>query len=436
MRFDSPRRRVAAVLFSISLIVTTLAAAGPFVSAQSSDLDTASLAQGHAQVVAQGMSAPPNTKSFWRVIKREIPIRTKAEAADNLMGGAGFIVAGDRAILVIDQKSKARTRLAPNESLFVPAGSIQTWASLDDKPASAYTLELVASGTSSDVPGGKIVYTDQKSFAIPEGDYVLALVRDVLAKNEKGKLPGGAHTTLIMAMAGSLAIQSDAKGAKPVTLTGGHAAVFTGNLTLKSAKDGSSYVAALIGPATGVSTVTPKATTPTAKPEKTKTPKATATPKKGGGKKTTPTPEAGATVTIGFSICPNGIRPETGVPGLAYCLPGNGYYDLSLIGPDGSVMNASEATATYVVWPNLKPGVYQLIVNLIPPGYDTFTLDGYLCCSTPGGFLITVDKNANIAGTIYVYQPYVPPPSPTAAPPTGPNTGNGGGGGDQSQPAG
>jgi hypothetical protein len=351
------------------------------------------------------------------------------------MGGAGFIVAGDRAVLVIDQKSKARTRLAPNESLFIPAGSIQTWASLDDQPAAAYTLELVASGTSSDVPGGKLVYADKKSFAIPEGDYVLGLVRDVLAKNEKGKLNKTSYNTLLMAMSGSLTIQSDAKNAKAVTLTGGHAAVFSGDLTIKSTKDGSSYVAALIGPATGVSSVTPAAKTPTPKPEKTKTPKATATPKKSGGKKSTPTPESGATVTIGFSICPNGVRPETGIPGLPYCGPGNGYYDLSLIDPDGKVMDASEATATYVVWPNLKPGVYQLIVNLIPPGYDAFTLDGYLCCSTPGGYLLTVDKNANVVGTIYVYQPYIPPaPTPTPAPPSGPE--NGGGGGNQSEAAG
>lgn len=445
MRVLTPRiRRLAAVLLSLGLIVAALASAGPYAGAQSSDLNTDSLALGHAQVVAQGMTAPPDTKSFWRVIKRTIPVRTKAEAADNLMGGAGFLVAGDRAILVIDQKSKARTRLAPGESLFVPASSIQTWASLDDKPASAYSLELVANGTSTDVPAGKIVYADQKPFAIPEGDYVLGLVRDILAKNEKGKLAQGSYSTLVMAMSGSMSIQSDVMGAGPVTLTGGHAAVFSGNLALKATQDGSSYVAALIGPATGVSSVTPEAKTATPKPtttatpkatktaeaKKSATPKATATPKKTTKTPTpTATPAPSAQVVIGVSLCPNGVRPEQGVPSLVYCGVGYGGYDLSLVAPDGTIANASEATATYVTWTGLNPGVYQLIVNLIPPGFDSFTLDGYLCCSTPGGFLLTVDEGANVAGTLYLYQPYVAPPPPpptptpdTSAPPPTPDT--------------
>lgn len=444
-------RRPLVVLLSFALIVASLASAGSFVFAQSSDLDTASLAQGHAQVVAQGMSAPPATKAFWRVVERSVPIRAKAQASDNLMGGTGFLVASDKAILVIDQKSKARTRLAPGESLFVAAGSIQTWASLDDKAAAeAYTLELVADGTSQDVPSGKIVYADKKSWAIPEGDYVLGLVRDILAKNEKGKIGKGTHSTLLLAMSGSVTVQSDAKGAKAVTVKGGSAAVFTGNLVITAGKSGGSYVAALIGPATGISNVTPVTSTPTpkttatatAKATKTPTPKKTATPKASATKKPkkTATPAPKAAVTIGLAVCPNGIRPETGVPGLMYCSAGYGYYDFSLIGPDGSVMPASAEAVNYVTWSNLNPGVYQLLINLIPPGFDSFTLDGYLCCSTPGGYLITVDKGAQVTGTIYVYQPYVPPPTPTPASNTTNPTGAGGGpdsgNGSGQQPAG
>jgi hypothetical protein len=103
-------------------------------------------------------------------------------------------------------------------------------------------------------------------------------------------------------------------------------------------------------------------------------------------------------------------------------------------------MPASAEAVNYVTWSNLNPGVYQLLINLIPPGFDSFTLDGYLCCSTPGGYLITVDKGAQVTGTIYVYQPYVAPPTPTPAAATGnPNdagSGQNGGNGSGQQPAG
>jgi hypothetical protein len=447
MRRSAPRyRRFAAVFLALALVGASLMSAGSFVFAKTDELNTKSIAQGHAQVVAQGMTAPPNTKSYWRAVKRSIPIRTKAQPADNLMGGAGFIVAGDRAILVIDQKYKTRTRLAPGESLFVSAGSIQTWASLDDKAASAYTLELVASGTASDIPNSKLIYADKKSFAIPEGDYVLDLVRDVLIKNEKGKLGKSSYTTLIMAMSGSISIQSDSKGAKAVTLKGGYAAAFSGNLTFKAGKDGASYVAAVIGPATGVSNVTPVTSTPTPKATKsaakaTKTPKskatATPTPKSKKKKTATPTAAPSAQVVIGIAVCPPGIRPESGVPGLVNCSAGYGGYDLNLVAPDGTVLtlaNASEVTGSYVAWTGLAPGEYQLIVQAIPPGYDSLTLDGYLCCSVNGGYALSVGDGAYVTGTMYFYQPYVAPtPVPTTAPP-----GNGadtGGVGDQ-QPAG
>ena len=428
-RVDLRARRSAAALFSLALIFAALSGAGSFASAQSDELNTASVAQGHAQVVAQGMTAPPSTKSFWRVVKRSIPIRTKAQPADNLQGGAGFIVAGHRAILVIDQKYKTRTRLASGESLFVTAGSIQTWASLDDQPASAYTLELAASGTSSDVPGGKIVYTDQKSFAIPEGDYVLDLVRDVLSGSEKGKIDQSSYHVLIMAMSGAITIQSDAKGAEASTIKGGQAQVFSGNLTLKSEKAGSSYVAAIIGPATGVSNVTPEAKTPTeaavatstpkpGKATETPTPIATAKPKKPKSKTATPTPAAApsAQVVIGIAVCPPGIRPESGAAGLVYCSAGYGGYDLNLVMPDGTVLtlaNASEVTGSYVAWTGLAAGDYQLIITAIPPGYDSVTLDGYICCSVYGGYSLSVGDGAYITGTLYFYQPYV---APTAVP--------------------
>src|SRR4051794_23952404 len=85
-----------AVAFMSALAVVAVVAA-------QSDLASPSPAQGTAQVVSQGMTAPPALRSSWRIVKRTIPLRAEARPSDRLEGSAGFLLADSAPIFVIDQ---------------------------------------------------------------------------------------------------------------------------------------------------------------------------------------------------------------------------------------------------------------------------------------------------------------------------------------------
>ena len=88
-------------------------------------------ARGTAQVIAQGLTAPPADKVAWRIIRQPIPERIDARPSNRMQASAGFLLADDTAIFVADQRTKLRTRLSPGEAQFVPSGANQTWASLE-----------------------------------------------------------------------------------------------------------------------------------------------------------------------------------------------------------------------------------------------------------------------------------------------------------------
>src|SRR3954454_4168172 len=152
--------------FAILLIVLA-ALAGPMLAAHTYGQD--SPATGDAQVIAQGLTAPPAERSAWRVVKQEIPTRLDAVPSVRMQSSTGFLLADGVDVFVVDQRTKLRTRLAPGEAQYVPAGANQTWASLDNGAGSAYTLELVDREVTRVSPGGDVVYASS-SFQTDPGD--------------------------------------------------------------------------------------------------------------------------------------------------------------------------------------------------------------------------------------------------------------------------
>lgn len=432
------RRRTPASLALAVMAAMTIAA----VVAAQSDLDTPSPASGTAQVISQGMTTRPDLRSAWRVVEREIPVRADARPSDRLEGSAGFLLADTGAIFVTDQDTKQRYRLAPGEAQFVPIGANQTWASLESKPATAYTIELAVRDNIDEAAEGDVIYKSG-SFGMAEGDYDLDLLRDTQPYNERSKLDATAFPTLVFVTQGQLEISSNKKGVKTQRLSAGEAGAFEGDLTLRTRSKGDAvYVAAVVSASLGGGrtstrpTPTPEPTeTPTPAPTETPTPEPTATPKpkktktptpeseedatptkaatKKPSKKRTPTPTAvpesrtgSAEFRLEVKLCPAGMRPET--LDTSECRDAEGGYSLALVTPYGDTLrlrDANRADPDYIRWSNLKAGEYQLVVRAFPDGYDASSLDGYVCCTEGGGYSIRFTPGLDVVGTLYFFPP-------------------------------
>ncbi|HRA48905.1 MAG TPA: hypothetical protein PK819_12620, partial [Thermomicrobiales bacterium] len=214
----------------------------------------------NAQVIAQGLTAPPAENSAWRVVQQKIPTRLDAVPSVRLQSSVGFLLSDDVDIFVVDQRTKLRSRLAPGQAQFVQTGANQTWASLATKAGTAYTLELVDRDVAKVAPGGEVIYTSG-SFTTPLGDYDLDLIRSEVAAGDKATIPASSYPMLILVTSGSATITS-AKHDDPIRLKAGQASVAKGDITIKPRGDKPvTFVAAVLGdPITGgddVPTVAP-----------------------------------------------------------------------------------------------------------------------------------------------------------------------------------
>ncbi len=258
---------------SIALIgaICAIMTFGTLVRAQDTDLTSPSPAEGHAQVVAQGMAAPAADRVAWRAVERTIPIRRDAVPSNRFADGAGFLVATGGPLFVTDQKTKVRLRLAKGEATFVPQGGNQTWASLSDKKTKAATLELVARDQVNEVESEKLI-DHSRSFAMPQGDYDLDLVRDSIGRNEISEVANGEFPLYLFVIEGNLEVRDNGGKGERVRLSAGEAAPFAGDIAVRGrSDDGATFVAGIIGPTIGGGSVasSPAATaepSPTAPP--------------------------------------------------------------------------------------------------------------------------------------------------------------------------
>ncbi len=230
-----------------ALVVALLAlgmAMGATAATRQLDNDAPSPATGHAQVVAHGVAELPADEVAWRVNRAAAPRPADAPAQDAL----GFVLADEDALLLNNLDSGAQARLAAGEAAFVPAGTRQEQIAFGDGPVDYVRIDLVPA---DDANGDELAYTGE-TFAAPDGDRDLDLVRDVLTEDEEAELSLGSDDVPALFFVTDGAVEvfpADDTNAAPNPLDAGQAAAVAGQVVIRAVgAGGATFIAAVIGP--------------------------------------------------------------------------------------------------------------------------------------------------------------------------------------------
>lgn len=229
-----------------AITLAALLALFPFVTLALFQLgpDAPSPASGHAQVIANGVSAMPAQTLAWRIVRDTAEPQDQSVSEERALG---FVLADQQAILIDDQSFNMRTRLGAGEASFVAAGAWQQRSSLAELPAQYYRIALVPIEQAQNAGGDELVFAGD-SFTAPGGDqFDFDLVRDVVRPNESSSIPEGNGPTVILVTDGMVDVSVDE--AAPIRLEPGEAANFLGDVTIRGVGlEPAAYVAAVIGP--------------------------------------------------------------------------------------------------------------------------------------------------------------------------------------------
>lgn len=409
-----PARRSSVTRFRFALLIFLALILGATGFSSTSALQNSS--DGDAQVIAQGLTAPPADRSAWRVVEQAIPARIDARPSDRLPSSTGFLLADVNPVFVTDQRTKLRTRLSPGEAQFVPTGANQTWANLDEGEGTAYTLELVDRDVVNSTAGGEIIYSSS-SFQMNPGDYDLDLIRANVPGGERSTVAEVDLPVLVLITDGSVEIRTS-RNDERVRLEAGEAIALRGELTIRArGEETATYVAAMVGDSVSggdpVPTVEPTSTQEEAQP--TRTPQAD---DDGGAERPTraptsgqrdeddrPSVDDGASVRIAVRLCRQDMTYFNLNP--RGCGKADGGFQLALVTPDGTRLRMSDASKidqSFVRWSGLNEGEYVLIVGTLPERYLSYSLDGFICCTTNEGYRIRIDDDSILDGTLYLFQ--------------------------------
>jgi hypothetical protein len=214
---------------------------------QEQQSDAPSPANGHAAVIAQGVSPMPAGEVAWDVTRASAP-KPMDEPDDRSLG---FILAEEDALQLVDRDTDAQTRLAAGEAAFIAQGAQQVQFSLSDGPVRYYRLSLLPAAEVGDDSGDNPVFTSE-SFAAPDGNRDIDLVRDVLEEDEETELNlgTGEAPALLLVTSGAVEILSvDDPAAQPTLVTAGQATTVADDVTIRATDpEGAAFVAVVIGP--------------------------------------------------------------------------------------------------------------------------------------------------------------------------------------------
>lgn len=301
-------------------------------------------AQGHAQVIAQGVAGMPADQVAWRVV---VDNAENVDTAQPLSRPLGFALADQDAIVINDVTVGTQNRLASGEASFTPDNQTQQRASLTDGSVSYFGISLVPAENASQATETKLVFGGD-GFAAPSNNHDIDLVRDVLARDESSTIADSGFPVLVLATKGTITIQS---GGEPSTLQAGDAAQLSGDLKITGTGNESAFVAAVIGP---------EVPTP---------------------------PRFTGTISVGVFSCPSDVTADDLNNGNADAFnscdglenAADAGFNTSLTGPNNTDIPFSSTTpgtrgATGVyVWPNLPFGDYTINEpSSLPAGFDTF----------------------------------------------------------------
>ncbi len=336
-------RRAASVggrVLLVSLSLLALAALPPGVAAQ--DANAPSPASGDLAVIAQGVAEMPADEIAWQVVRD-----TAASPEDAAMAAhtLGFVVATDDAILLTDETSDMKVRLAAGEAAFTADSARQQLASLGDGKTLYARLALVPADQAEATDSGLVFFTGD-AFPAPPGERDLDLIRGQ-ATDEVTALDPGPFPMLLLVIEGEIEVLPEDEA---LTMKKGRAAVFEGPVELR-ARQGSgpaTFVAAIIGPDVGET-----------------------------GGPTTPSANPTGSVTARVFVCPPGLSPvavqESTAPAslLADCGASSQPVTAPRLRavPGGSPAAGDEVAPGVFLWADLSLGAYDFGGGNAPSGF-------------------------------------------------------------------
>lgn len=365
-RLSRPRTRLFGA--TAALVVLGLLLAGPVgtLALLQAAVNGPSPAQGHAEVVAHGVSHMPADQVAWRVVQDTAEPNEEAQPEVRALG---FALADADAIVVNDLTYGTQARLAPGEASFVADGVTQHRASLTDGDGPYYRIALVPADQAGDDGGDDLLHAGD-GFGAPAGNHDLDLVRDVLTSGESTAIDDSGFPVLVLATAGEIEVEV---GGETATLAAGEAAEYAGNLTITGESDeDAAFVAAVVGPA------------------------APAPPRFSG------------TIALGLYTCPDDVTADDLIGGDADAIDSceplenaeEAGYQGVLMTPDGdeipfadTIPGTRGATGVYV-WQNLAFGEYTIPQpSSLPDGYgQAVYFDADLNVMETGGVAISRDN--------------------------------------------
>ena len=162
-----------------------IAALLPGAAAAADEANAPSPAGPTAAVIAHGVAPMPAAEVAWRVVDDTAEPLGEAPVEEHALG---FALAREDAVLLADETTGARTRLAAGEAAFVTDGAQQRRESLGAEDTALYHLALVPATEAEDAGGDVLVFAG-KPFAAPAGEHDLDLVRGHLLAEQTDGLP-------------------------------------------------------------------------------------------------------------------------------------------------------------------------------------------------------------------------------------------------------
>jgi hypothetical protein len=351
----------------------------------------APIAQGHAEVIAQGVESLPQNPVNWRITS----LRPSANGSPTVSDGhTGFVLADKGTILVTDQ-SGARTMLAPGEAVLTRGGAPQTVASLGKgQRASAYVFDLVDEGTPYLGKQSDLVAVGNPFTEVADMD--VSLVRDVLQPGEATELEGTDAPFTVLVTSGTIRVAAT----EQAVLHSGMVGSFSGDMSLQAtgSRPATVVVAVVSG---GPDTVqAPAPAQPTAAPTTAPAP----TP-------TVPAPaEQKGSITVLIYGCPPGVELAN-FNDPSQCTSAADAVNLQLSGRAlDAPLTAADANTVDggYVWQNIPVSSYQIDAIQFANPYESYFIPGSAeVGGTPeGNYTVSIDPSRpDIGLEVYLFQP-------------------------------
>ncbi len=230
--------RLKAIVIALGAILALASIAG--VMAQALGPAGPSPATGAASVIAQGVYTVTDNDYVWQVST----YTAEAGSEPVTIAAPTFVLARTTPLLVSDEGSGIRQRVAHGEAIFLNPGQtvrLETFGPPDDFIFVELT-PATAPSTGADPLVGQ-------AFQPLAGSRDLDLVRVMIDEGEQSEMPAGAGRTLVFGLAGQVAATTGDGVEMPILA--GDIVEFDGAITFTGGTDGAEFVAAYIGSVIG-----------------------------------------------------------------------------------------------------------------------------------------------------------------------------------------